>query len=146
MYFLPFVLRNTAFGHFLSASVRGIPDLTPNFRASYEQVATTPLCPFSPPTITGFPRKFGLSRCSIAAKNASMSTCMMRRSQEVLLCVFASATPFPFSARQCFNSFGKCRVIFVSFLTFQTVFVFIWIIFPWYNRHFCLLLFTCSLN
>ena len=54
--------------------VRGMAERTPNTRASYDAVATTPRWP-TPPTTTGFPRSDGLSRCSTAAKNASRSRC-----------------------------------------------------------------------
>ena len=48
---------------------------TPNLRASYEQAATTPRLSGRPPTITGRPRRPGLSRCSTEAKKASISIC-----------------------------------------------------------------------
>ena len=52
----------------------GIAERTPNFRASYEHVDTTPRSCGPDPTMTGFPRHSGWSRCSTAAKNASIST------------------------------------------------------------------------
>ena len=58
--------RNTPFGHSLRASFMLIAECTPNCRASYDAVATTPR-PVSPPTMTGIPRRAGLSRCSIDA-------------------------------------------------------------------------------
>ena len=64
--------RNAARGHSRRASCIGIAEWTPNTRASYEAVDTTPRPP-SPPTMTGLPRSDGLSRCSTDAKNASRS-------------------------------------------------------------------------
>src|SRR5688500_14667559 len=52
----------------------GIAECTPNTRASYDAVATTPRGP-SPPTMTAFPRRLGLDACSAEAKKASMSRC-----------------------------------------------------------------------
>src|SRR6478752_5336128 len=48
---------------------------TPNRRASYDAVATTPRPP-TPPTTTGLPRSEGLSRCSTEAKKASRWRCI----------------------------------------------------------------------
>src|ERR1700761_8844378 len=52
----------------------GIAEWTPNTRASYDAVATTPRGP-RPPTTTAFPRRLGLDACSAWAKKASMSRC-----------------------------------------------------------------------
>src|SRR3954454_3886085 len=52
----------------------GIAEWTPNTRASYDAVATTPRGP-SPPTTTALPRRLGLDACSAEAKKASMSRC-----------------------------------------------------------------------
>jgi hypothetical protein len=56
----------TASGHRRAAISEGIADRTPNFRASYEHVATTPRRPGCP-TITGRPRSAGFSRTSTEA-------------------------------------------------------------------------------
>src|SRR5262245_26854633 len=60
----------TAFGHSRLASESDMPARSPKRRASYEHDAITPA-----PTITGLPLSRGSRCCSIAAKNASMSTC-----------------------------------------------------------------------
>ena len=59
-------------------SPSGIPDRTPNARASYDAVATTcrgRLGLPSPPTTTGRPASSGRRRTSTAARNWSRSTC-----------------------------------------------------------------------
>ncbi len=56
------------------AMIQKVAAAYPNFKA----VATT-LRGASGPTSTGLPRSSGLSNCSIAAKNASISTCIMTR-------------------------------------------------------------------
>ena len=51
-----------------SAAVRsGIAERTPKVRASYDAAITTPRSPGEPPTMTGFPRYSGWSRCSTEA-------------------------------------------------------------------------------
>jgi hypothetical protein len=55
-----------ASGQRRAATTDGIADLTPNTRASYEHVVTTPRLPGCP-TITDFPARDGSSRTSIAA-------------------------------------------------------------------------------
>src|SRR3972149_7078152 len=74
--------RKTHGGHRLRAVLNGIPDLTPNFLASYEAAETTPLFAGSPlpPTIRGLPLSSGLFLISTDAKKASMSTCITKRS------------------------------------------------------------------
>ena len=58
----------------------GIAECTPNVACLVARRATTPRWVGSPPpTITGFPRSSGRSRCSTAAKNASRSTWRMVR-------------------------------------------------------------------
>ena len=63
-----------ASGQSRSAVDEGMADRTPNLRASYEHVDTTPLLFELPPTMTGFPRQAGWSSCSTEAKKASRST------------------------------------------------------------------------
>ncbi len=69
--------RKTASGHFLAAVRSGIPDPTPNARASYDAVDTTPRSVGSPrpPTTTGRPASSGRRSTSTAAMNWSRSTC-----------------------------------------------------------------------
>src|SRR5512138_3656746 len=70
--------RNTASGHLRAASRIGIPERTPNSRASREAVATTARAWVGspePPTITGRPRNSGRRSTSTEAKNWSRSTC-----------------------------------------------------------------------
>lgn len=55
-----------ACGQSRSAVTEGIAERTPNARASYEQVVTTPRRPGCP-TITGLPASSGRSRTSTAA-------------------------------------------------------------------------------
>ena len=72
----------------------GIADRTPNTRASYDAVATTPRCP-TPPTTTGLPRSDGLSRCSTEAKKASRSrwsTDASRRTRSLSVAATAAHT------------------------------------------------------
>ena len=71
--------RNTARGQSWAARPAGMAEWTPKARASYEQAATTPRPPGSPPTITGRPRSSGRSSCSTEAKKASMSMWMILR-------------------------------------------------------------------
>ncbi len=54
---------------------------TPNARASYDAVETTPrfVGSPSPPTITGLPRSSGWRSTSTAAMNSSMSTWKTQR-------------------------------------------------------------------
>ena len=64
--------RNTAPGHLRAAVLSGIPDRTPNARASYDAVATTCRARAgspSPPTTTGRPASSGRRRTSTAARN-----------------------------------------------------------------------------
>ena len=61
----------------------GMAEWTPNFLASYEQVDTTPRPPI-PPTIKGLPRYSLWSSCSTDAKKASISTCIMSLSINIL--------------------------------------------------------------
>ena len=70
--------RNTASGHLRAASRIGIPECTPNSRASREAVATTVRALVGspePPTTTGLPRSSGRRSTSTDAKNWSRSTC-----------------------------------------------------------------------
>jgi hypothetical protein len=68
--------RNTASGHLRAARRIGIPECTPNSRASYDAVATTDRVAGSPvpPTTTGLPRSSGRRSTSTAAMNWSRST------------------------------------------------------------------------
>ena len=69
--------RNTASGHLRSATRSGMPEPTPNSRAAYDAVDTTPRSVGSPrpPTTTGSPASSGWRRISTAAMNWSRSTC-----------------------------------------------------------------------
>lgn len=58
--------RYAALGASLRACPIGIAECTPNTRASYEAVATTPRGPI-PPTTTAFPRRLGFDACSAEA-------------------------------------------------------------------------------
>src|SRR5262249_8970085 len=70
-----------ASGILRAANRNGIPDWTPNARASYEAVLTTPrlLGSPSPPTTTDRPRNSGCRNTSTAARNWSRSTWSTRR-------------------------------------------------------------------
>ena len=69
--------RMTASGTFRAAMRSGIPEPTPNSRASYDAVETTARSVGSPrpPTITGLPASSGRRSTSTAAMNWSRSTC-----------------------------------------------------------------------
>src|SRR6185503_6878414 len=69
--------RKTASGHLRAAVRSGIPEPTPNARASYDAVDTTPRSVGSPrpPTTTGSPASSGRRSTSTAAMNWSRSTC-----------------------------------------------------------------------
>ena len=69
--------RKTASGHLRAAVRSGIPEPTPNARASYDAVDTTPRSVGSPrpPTTTGRPASSGRRSTSTAAMNWSRSTC-----------------------------------------------------------------------
>jgi len=77
MYFLELPSTNAASGHLRCAENAELPEPIPNFRASYDAVETTLRLSGLPQITTGLPLRFGLSRCSIAAKKQSMSMCMI---------------------------------------------------------------------
>ena len=77
MYLSELPSTNAALGHLSRAENAELPEPIPYFRASYEAVETTLRLSGLPQMTTGLPRRFGLSRCSIAAKKQSMSMCMI---------------------------------------------------------------------
>lgn len=86
-----------ASGTLRTARRNGMPEPTPNARASYDAVETTARSPGSPrlPTITGLPASSGRRRTSTATRNWSRSTCSTHRKARGLI----RATSAPIAAR-----------------------------------------------
>src|SRR6478609_2409565 len=84
----------TASGILRAAMRSGMPDPTPNSRASYDAVDTTARSVGSPrpPTMTGRPASSGRRRISTAAMNWSMSTCSTQGDFEAMSHILPLAT------------------------------------------------------
>ena len=70
----------------------GIAVRTPQARASYEAVLTTPRLSALPPTMTGRPCSSGRRACSTEAKKASMSISRMARGMASSCCAEATVS------------------------------------------------------